>query len=628
MHVLQNAYAYRLMPLLRSRWRGMAASLFTGWVLLRLYTGPSLQYDIDALQQHYGIAVADLRLLAAGLFILSVLALIFEPNIRAELRDGKATALVIAAAAVAVFFSMRIALPLPEFRTMLYPERLWWVQLEILHLSAIAVSFVALNPAQAPGRRLSWAAFLLLVLFGLALIGLHIASIQDFPRLDLIDEPWLGSIVANWAENRSFRSHFSGDLYDEVRLYHFFAGEWARLIGNTTLLTLRGFSLLVGGIALLVFAYTLRQVPETSRLQTLLGSVTLVSLIAFARTSHSMRADIGLALYSGLVLLGIVRYFSGAMRGRRWLFMAGVALIIGLITIPTYAGLFAFAVGVLLILWTFRRPVRSMPWLDILAYAAGCVLAALLFAAGFALLSFPDPIADFRLFLQTYPYSAQRLFTVSLDGLAFLLRRYLSLSPVEWILAGATSGYLLWRGTSLDRKVITLLLVGAFLSVFPWYLLEGYLALLTPFMAYAVARAARREIGTMLIAFVLLPALFSGMMHDMVGEMKARENQLMIAEADLLTWQIPENITVVGEDKFWFTLHEHRRFVSWRGVEIVSYINGTDLVGALLQLNTEVAICREGEARCNAVAESGYFASPTDFTITDGNYLVFRRNSG
>lgn len=629
-HQLQQ---YTPLTLLRNRWRSLLAVLITTGVLLALSIGPNLEQDSQILEQHYGIAISNLRLLYATLIGLSLLALWFEPQLQQEVQDGKATALVASIIAIVSFMSVRLAVPLPEFRTFIYPGRLWWVIVGLIALCALAISRVSLNPFQPVSPRLVRYGIVLLAGFGVLLIAMHILSLADYPRLNTLDEPWSASIAANWAENHAFRSQFNGDLFDEIRYYYVFMGSWARLWHNTELQSLRSFSLFIGLLTACLFAFTLTRLPHTHPLQIVAGTVTLISLASFARTSHSLRQDIGLALYSTLILLALITVSQSRQRAGT-LYAAGLALIIGLITIPTYAVVFAFCVGLLLVgyfiygQWGNSTLENHVTWQAVAAYAAGCATAGLLMLAIYIISNQPDPLNTFHTTAQAYQAENSRWLHVSAESLGYLFRRYARLSPVEGLLVLVATGGALWHGTSLDRRVVVLLVLATITAVFPWFLLEGYLALLTPFMAYLIARTLRLELPAMIILFALLPAVFSSTLSDMHGEMLAADNTRMIAEADLLTWQIPENITVVGENKFWFTLHEHRRFVSWVGVKHYADLYSTDLQSALRELDVEVAFCLEGSDPCMLLAASPDYSMPTDFTISDGNYLVFRRVTG
>lgn len=629
-HQLQQ---YTPLTLLRNRWRSLLALLITTCVLLALSTGPNLEQDSQILEQHYQIALTDLQMLYGTLFGLSLLAVWFEPQLHREVSDGKATALVACVVTIVSFMSVRLAVPLPEFRTFIYPGRLWWVIVGLIALCALAISRVSLNPFQPVSPRTKRYGLALLVGFGILLIVMHILSLSDYPRLDTLDEPWSASIAANWAENHAFRSHFNGDLFDEIRYYYIFMGTWARLWHSTALQSLRSFSLFIGLFTTCLFAFTLTRLPHTPPLQIVAGTATLIGLVSFTRTSHSLRQDVGLALYSTLILLALINISESRQRAG-WLYAAGLALIIGLMTIPTYAVLFAFSIGLLLVVyfiygqWVNSALENHVTWQAVAGYAAGCATAGLLMLAIYIISNQPDPLDTFHTTAQAYQAENSRWLHVSAESLGYLFRRYARLSPVEGLLVLIATGVALWRGTSLDRCVVVLLVLAAITAVFPWFLLEGYLALLTPFMAYLIARLLRLELPAMIILFALLPAVFSSTLSDMHGEMLVADNMRMIAEADLLTWQIPEDITVVGENKFWFTLHEHRRFVSWVGVKHYADLYSTDPQSALRRLDTEVAFCLEGSEPCTLLAASPDYATPTDFTISDGNYLVFRRVTG
>lgn len=612
---------------LRLRRTGLAALLVSLTVLLAVTLQPETDHQI--LERDYGIRVTDAQLLFGGLALASALWFAREPAIRAELSNGRATALIVAIAGGISFMAARLAVPDQAYRLFRYPSSLAWISTGLIVLAALAVLSVTLNPHAPPGRRLSRYATLTLAVGAVALAVLHLLSVGHFMRLDLPDEPILGSIATTYALTGDFSTVYDGAIYGSpdpsAARYYLLMGLWLRALGRTDLVALRAFPLLVGTAALALVTLALWRTPELSRLGRLAGVVTFMSLTPVVRASHNLRADIGLALYGALVLLSAVQHQRDDRQSGRWLFVAGLGLLIGLESLPTYALSFAAALGLLLAAAALRRPLRRTLWRQPTLYAAGCALAC----AAFAALHFlPAPAAQWqslRIFAASYAAeNAGRLASNPLDALVgyFFTFSY-KLSPAEWLLVVLAVGALFWHGTGRERWIGAIILAGLVTLVFPWSGSYGYLALLAPFFAYAVGRFLRTEQTVMVGVFVLLVAQLSAPIHDLSVEQLARYNAQTLAEADLLTWQIPEGVTVLGEDKFWFTLHAGRRFIGWHGLNAAMRIYQIDAQEALERLGVDIVICREDNSRCPAT-DNTRFAPPTDFTITDGNYLVYR----
>lgn len=528
------------------------------------------------------------------------------------------------------FLAARLVVPDQAYRLFRFPSSLAWISTGLIVQATLAVLLVTLNPHAPPGRRLSRYAALTLAVGGAALAVLHALSVGHFMRLDLPDEPILGSIATNYALTGDFSTAYDGAIYGSpdpsAGRYYLLMGLWLRVLGRTDLVALRAFPLLVGAAALALVALALWHTPGLSRLGRLAGVVTFTSLTPVVRASHNLRPDIGLALYGALVLLSVVQHQQDKGQSGRWLLLAGLGLLIGLESIPTYALSFAVALGLLLLAAAIRRPLRRTRWQQPALYAAGCALACVAFAA---LHFLPDPAAQWQ-GLRTFAasYAAENAGRLASNPLAALVGYFFSfshkLSPAEWLLVVPAVGALFRHGTGHERWIGAIIVAGLVTLVFPWSGSYGYLALLAPFFAYAVGRLCRTERAVMIGVFVLLAAQVSAPIHDLNAERLARYNVQTLAEADLLTWQIPEGVTILGEDKFWFTLHPGRRFIGWHGLNAAMRIYQVNSQEALELLGIDIVICREDHPRCPA-ADNIHFAPPTNFTITDGNYLVYRR---
>ncbi len=580
-------------------------------------------HDFDvSLFRGLGIVVL---LAGLGVFLL-------EPHIWQELQDGKATSLLSFCCLLVSASVVTLTIPVQQWRLISYPISLWVFVAGILLLCLLVLGLVALNPTAAPRRPLVvWGTALVAGLAGLMLV-LHLASIGHFMRLDMPDEPILASAATEYALRGGLTTAFDGGIYGDpdpsMARYYWLMGNWLKLLDDTSLPSMRAFPLIVAAAAVAVTGVAFWQVTDLRLLQRGIGMVILLSLSPFVRASHSLRPDIGFALMGGMVLVSTVMAFRSPGNRLRWYFAMGAALYPGLEVIPSYALPFAVAVGLLIIVWAVDREARSMDWGSILAYGAGCVVAGLLFLAVHFL---PDATANWRYFtdfLQVYLADNQhRMADANVwAAIGYILRFNLIVSPVEIAVIVVPAAWMARRGTSLDRAVVGLLLAASVTMFFPWRGGYTYFALASPFIAFLAARMCQNEYLTMAALFVVVPAMIAAPANDLYTEIRLRENQLVLNEADQITWQIPENITVLGEDKFWYVLHGGgREFIGWHGVSSVQRLRGISAEQALDEHEIEIVVCLETDARCQAIQEYAGFGAPTDFTITNGNYLIYRR---
>lgn len=575
-------------------------------------------------------APARIQLASAGLLIVSLFVFVFQPQIRAAAASGKATALVLFLAAAGGFAAM-IWLPRPqEHRLVTFPVAMWWAIAALLALAALGVWLVSLNPGDPPSRSIARSALALLIVLGAALALLHVVSVGRFMRFDMPDEPIVASSAVNLALHGRFTLAYDGDIYGypdpSVARYYWLMGKWLALAGSTDLVTLRVFPLAVGAAASAIAALALWQISSFSLLQRLTGLVVLLALSPFVRTSHNLRADIGLAVYGALVLLAQVRLSEPTGRPLRWHFLMGVALFVGLETIPNYALAFAVALGLLELAWAADRSRRRIGWRPVAAYAAGCALAGLGYAAFHFLPDISGQFGHWQDFVRVYADDNAHRAGSARGTLRYFWDFSTTLSPAELPLIAAGVIGALRGGSRLDRRLAALVLAGLLVAIYPQAASYGYLVLIAPFLAILVASLCRAERRVMIVVFALAPALVAAPLLDLGVETKANDNELLMSESALLTWQIPEGSTVVGDDRFWLTLSsEGRDFIGRRGVHAKMMLDGVDLPTALERLAVSAVICRENTPFCDEVGHTPLFAPPVDFTVTDGNYLLYRR---
>lgn len=571
-----------------------------------------------------------IQIVSAGLLIASLLIWTFQPQIRAAVSSGKATALVLFVCAAGGFAAM-LWLPRPqEHRLVVFPDAMWWATAALLALAALGVWLVSLNPNVAPSRPISRSALILLAALGAALAILYIASVGRFMRFDMPDEPIIASSSVNLALHNKFTLAYDGSIYGHpdpsVARYYWLMGKWLALAGAINLVTLRMFPLGTGVIAACIVVVALSRVSRFSHLQRLTGLVVLLALSPFVRTTHNLRADVGLAVYGALVLLAQVQLAERTGRSLLWHFLMGAALFTGLETIPNYALSFAVALGILTLAQAVDLPGWHIRWCEVAAYAAGCALAGV----GFAALHFlPDITGQFRHwqdFVRVYADDNAHRAGAIRSTLRYLWHFSTALSPAELLLIAAGVIGALRSGSRLDRRLVAIVLSGLLVAIYPQAAGYGYLVLLAPFLAFLAASLCYTERRIMIVVFVLIPALVSAPLLDLATEIETNDNALLMNESALLTWQIPEGSTVVGEDRFWLTLSsEGRNFIGQRGVRATMLLEGVDMQTALKQLDISVVICRENTLFCDEVGQLPLFGTPTDFSVTDGNYLLYRR---
>jgi hypothetical protein len=446
-----------------------------------------------------------------------------------------------------------------------------------------------------------------------------------FLQLDLPDEPWFTSAATHFAATGRLSPIFLASAYGDpdpvMPGYYALLGLWLRVAGDS-LLQMRLIPLALGLLSAAVVAFALWREESLSTPQKIAGLATMLALSPFVRAAHNLRPDIQLALYSALVLLGLLSFLR---HKSRWsLLLLGAALYIGLEAVPTAALGFGVILGVALISQCLSR----RDWLYIVLYTVACGVAVALYLAGHFLPDLQANLERYRSFTAYYQQTNALGFVNPLDWLGSYITRFsLILSPVEVVVIAGTFALLIWRGNRTDRLIA--LMVGVAFVLLPTFFRTtyGYMAMFAPFVAYAAARACRWQLGMVIGVFVLLPSLSAAPLQDMSLDTALNLNERQIAEVNLLTWRIPENITVVGDDVFWFTLHHNRRFIGWEGVWRYASVHQMSPAEAVRELNVDVIICFDAELHRCELASPEWYEPPTEFVITRGRYLVFFRKS-
>jgi hypothetical protein len=606
---------------LRSRSISLIAVLSTILTLIVLtYRAP---VDAEWLIRYYGIDAITLQQFYAGLIAVLLLVVVLEPAVRRELSDGKGTALLIAAAGLIAVLLVRLNFPDQTTRLRVYPFSLWLVIVHLMGLCALLVLLVTEQPLDSPTRRVRFYAGLVAAVFGVGLVGLHILSVGRFVQIDLPDEPWFASAATHFVETGRLSPTFLASAYGDpdpvMPGYYALIGFWLRAAGDS-LLNLRLIPLALGLASAVIVTAALHRETPLSTAQKIIGVVTMLGLSAFVRASHNLRPDIQLAVYTALVLFGLLAFLR---QKSRWsALLMGAALYVGLEAVPTAALGFGAILGAALMSQCLRR----RDWQYVLIYGAGCSAAGALYAAGHFLPNVQANLDQYRAFTLSYQQSNALGFANPFAWLGGYITRFsLILSPVEIVVLGGAFALLIWRGSRQDRLIG--LMVGAAFVLLPTFIRTsfGYMAMFAPFAAYAAARACRWQLVMVIGAFVLLPSLSAAPLQDMALDTSLNLNERLLAEVDLLTWRIPAGMTVVGDDVFWFTLHQNRRFIGWEGVWRYASIHQITPDEAVRELNVDVLICFAEEPDRCALASPEMYEPPIDFVITRGRYLIFVR---
>ena len=583
----------------------------------------------DGILEDYGLPLPVFYAACLGLAAAALLLVIVEPYLRQRVPRPAAALL----AGIAALLSFGVVLLIHErqgYRTFQFPFNLWLLIVNCVGLCAVLLWTLARDPHAQPSARLLRSAWLVPLIGGGLLVALHIASVGELMRLDLPDEPWLASMATHYAYNGDLSPSYLGSAYGTpdpaLGRYYLLMGLWVSLLNDSSLVALRAFSLLIGAVVVIIFAAFLWRSSRLTPYQCIFAIVVLLTSAAFVRTSHNLRMDIGLGVYSVVLLWGLVAFFDAEIKRFKWPFIMGLALYIGLETVPTLTLLLAFLTGLAFVIWSVRQ-IRQR-WLFVAGYALGCLLAGLAFLAGHFL---PDPAAQWEAF-QAFSrrYASGTNFGEARDIWNYLfnfqVRFSTSLSPLE-LLAGLLAFALLWRqGTQAGRILVLLAFFQAAIMVAFLNTSFGYWVLFAPWVAYALASALRTRGWLMIGSFALLPALLAAPTHDFVYDISRQSNQKTIAQTDALVPQFPENITLVGEPVFWFSLHQQRNFIGWTGVGILQQRSELSTVEMLQRINPAAVICLVDDGnRCERTEGSGLFSRFTEVKIDSQNFRIYWR---
>ncbi len=593
-------------------------------------------YDAEWMLRWNHVDIGQVQLIYAVLMAMLLLALPFAVRIQAALRQGRVIIFIFAA--IASFLSMALLEPNQEHRLFITPFSVWIIIAHIVILSGIVVGIATQSTDQAESvwfkkkfanREQFLAALYVIVI--VALIALHIASVGELLTIDTPDEPWLASMATNFAENNDLSPSFIGSSYGTpdpvLPRYYLLMGLWLRSAGSS-LVALRLMPIFVLALVCIIMVALLWSSPNLTRLQRLCGMIVLLSLSALVRTSHNLRADIGLAGYGVIMVWTLLRMFSDGADRKWWVLIAGLALYVGLEAIPFVALVLAVMVGVMLIIWLLRHRLLRSEWSTVIIYGVCCALALALYIAVRFLPDVQAQINGYQRFNGVY--SQQTGFGglhFPLDSLMnYHLRFSLILSPIELlIILGAL--LLCWRfGTANQRWLLmTFALAWVVMQISAGFT-YGYWTLFVPLVAYAAACALRSRRVLLVASFVLMPALVAVPLNDMLFATQSRPNQIYLHTLDQLTPHIPDGTTIVGESAFWFTLHSHRTFIGIDGFWIYSSGHQDQTPSdEVKSLSVDALLCSKGNSSCDPIVDSGLFASPEVYDFNNSTYLLYWR---
>ncbi|HEX2908273.1 MAG TPA: hypothetical protein VHO69_15485 [Phototrophicaceae bacterium] len=585
----------------------------------------------DEYLRRYNLSAAGIQTAYTGLLVGLALLTILEPVIRPVLRRTIPAVLVIAAAGLTAFFSFQLALPVPEKRLFDLPFSLWLVMAHLNLLAVLAVVLVTERPLAPPERRLTRSAVGFLALLGVLTATLYLASLGIFARIDTPDEPWVGSVATTFAETGHLTSTFFTSVFGDPdvafpRVYYLFMGLVVRAVGNSQLETLRLTPLLWGLITVGVLVWGLRR-PGTTTLEWLAAVVTLLGLSTFLRTTHNLRMDIPLALYAACALWGLLRFFDAPIGRKRWAVFLGAALFIGMQGVAPVALAFGIAIGLMLLLEAPRQLKTN--WPPIALYAGVSALAIIAYYVVQFLPDIPRSLETYRQFV-TYYSGKTGLFSLDFPFpvLLTMVRFGQALSPLELIFSLAAVGLLLWHGSRTDRLIVGVMVITMAIVFLVLNLSYSYFVIFAPLIAYALSRLLRWRVAVIAGVFVLIPALVTVPIHDLTRAMQDDHNRQLLANDQVMVTIIPENVTVVADDRLWFTLHSHRQFIGWNGANALATFQRLTWDEAWGYMDVDYIICStEFRTRCDVLMGNLDFRSPVEVTTPQETYFVFQRRS-
>lgn len=576
--------------------------------------------------ERYSLSAENVQIIYFLLVGLTGLLMLFEPPLRRLLRAGRLHWFVMIAAGCLAFFVFQLTIPLQNKRLFDQPFSLWLIMAHISTLAILTIALVTPQPLAEPSaelyRRLRWVIGLSILI----LVIVQVASLGEFMQFDTPDEPWTGSLATTYFDTGRLTSTYLASAYGDPdivfpRLYFLLMGTWARIIGNTSLETLRAFPLLVGMAAVLVLMWGMKGTNLTIRL---VAATMMLAMVPFVRTSHNLRMDVPLGLYSACLIFGLFHYLNTDMRRWRWSIVLGASLFLGLQAIPTIAVLMGVSAGIILILDGLRNWQQT--WIPMLVYGLIC---ALMIALYFLFQLLPDidrNLTLYRAFVSNYSRAADLFSQSPINTLIGLIRFSFLLSPIELPVVTVAFAMLAWRGGRQERALVLTVLISLLLMVVVVRVTYGYLVLFVPFAAYAIGQLMRWRIGLMIGVFALIPALASPAIHDLVHASQENNNRAMIRNDQALLAYIPPGATLVADDRLWFTLHGGRRFIGWNGVAATSGTTGLKYETTLKYLNMDYMICSsEFPTRCERLDSTGLFAAAFVVETPQLTYTIYER---
>ncbi len=617
------------LPLQPKSWVGFLAErkiplialLVTVGILLGLIFGPNSKVEEQAMAQHYKLTLAQGQLLYAILTLVCFCVFLFAPRLRLLLTHPIAVGIILLLTLVSSFAVVRLTAPDVGYHLGLYPSRIWWIIAGIIFLNGLLV--IALGIAS--GLASKWIyriALLLVVAAGAIMIVLYVVSIGRYKNIEDFDEPWMATIATNYAQYGTMESTYGGpqgDLFSPR--YYLLMGLWLRTVGQSDLVALRAFPTLVALLTTILVGVFLFRLPSLNNLQRTIGLMVILGSMPFLWSAHNLRPEIGLAAYSALVLITAYRFFNTSNASRWWLVVMGISLYIGLETIPTYAFAFAFVIGLIIIIHAFRWPLKRLLWREVGAYLIGCIAGAGIYALiHFWPLSRLDGLP---LYLKIYSYTSTGRFlqpTWLLNGMALMN----AISPIEIVLVAGLLMWIAWRSRGTDRWIAAIFWGAVITAFFPWSATVGYLALLAPFMAYFAARLSSTRTAAAVTTFVLLPALISMPIYDVMDNVTRDQNLRFTNAAAFLNDKIPEGSKIVGHDQLWYVLHNNRTYIGWPGVRIAAEINSSDFIQAVRWYKPDFVICQVDSSECQSLNSSADFVLWFEADVQDQKFEILR----
>ncbi|MBZ0282661.1 MAG: hypothetical protein K8L97_18110 [Anaerolineae bacterium] len=554
-------------------------------------------------------------------------------------------------AGLASFYAVWHINPVQEARLFEMPFSLWVIVVHAVGMSLLAGLFMS---DTATEKWLARAVNISIAGFGLVLMGLYIASTGEFMALDMPDEPWLASMATNFALHNDLSPSFIGAPYGSpdpvLPRYYLLMGLWLKLAG-TSLAAMRLFPLLVGLAGAVLFGWLLantrlqgrdmrrfyrleedgfelagltlpRETKSNRRTGVLLGVVVLLGTSAYLRMSHNLRMDIGLGIYGVVMLFGLLHIFDE--QPGRWPGFMGLALLVGLETVPSIGLVLGGAAGLVLAIRAIQQPQERLS--AVVFYGLACAVSAGLYLALHFLPDVQSSLAGYHQFSAVYTAQnpiGQLRFPID-DLLNYHLRFSLILAPVELLICmGALAGLWFWGSRAERWMLVTfglVLIVGLMLVDVSY----GYWVLFAPLVAYAMARVFH-HLPTVIV-FILLPAFLAAPIHDLAAAATQMPNHRLLAETQAVAAQIPRGGRIVGDPLFWYTMQADWDYMGWIATEYPMQINHLSPAQSLIALRPDAAICLQLE-NCQQAWDSGLFSFPVEVVVNSRSYLIFLREN-